>query len=423
MHRSRTIPRCFGALALGAIVLATVLITPGLPAGATDPASATTAAQAVAWLRTQQQVDGGFEVAGFSGFETPDAVLAIAEAAQTGGGWSTATARAGVAAVTNGGKSGLDALDTYASGALNAGKAAKLIVTDAAPLGLSASAFDPAGDGAPVDLVAIVDAGAAPDGSYGAFNATLYSALAKHIMSGSVPADTLTLIRNAQQANGGWGFTGDPTGTDVDPDTTGLAIQALVAGGATAAGPTVAKALQLLADSQSADGSWPSPFDPGNPNSTAVAIQAIVAAGYDPTVACWRDAADATLQGRAYASPDAALRAGQTAAGNIASPNDQFGLNTFPTAQAVQALLRGWLPVVRATAPPCVTPTTTSTTSTTTTTTAHPQLAGTTARPSTAKRAATLPNTGSGSGPLALVGGLLLAVGTGLVVLRRRERV
>lgn len=421
MHRSRTISRCFGALALAGFLLTTVLISPGISAGAADPASATTAAQAVAWLHTQQQADGGFEVAGFPGFETPDAVLAIAESVQAGGAWSTTTARAGVVAVTTGGRSGLDALDTFASTAFDAGKAAKLIVLDAAPLGLDASAFDPAGDGTPVNLLAIVDAGAGADGSYGAFNATLYAALAKHLTSGSVPASTLTLIRGAQQANGGWGYAGDPAGTDVDPDTTGLAIQVLVAGGATSTDPSVAKALKLLADNQNADGSWASPFDSGNPNSTAVAIQAIAAVGYDPTVVCWRDAADAAKQGSAYSSPDATLRAAQTPAGNIASPNDQFGLNTFPTAQAVQALLREWLPVVRAEAPACVTPTTITST-TTTSTTAPTQVAGATTHASTAKKAGTLPNTGSSSGPLALVGGVLLAGGVALLMMRRRGR-
>lgn len=391
-------------------------------AGATDAASLTAAQKAIAWLHTQQQSDGGFEVAGFPGFETPDAVLAIAGQAQTGNAWSTATALAGVAAVTTGGKSGLDALDAFATPALTAGQAAKLIVLDATPLGLSPSAFDPAADGTSVDLSAIVDAGAQPDGSYGAFNATLYSALAKRLIVGTVPAITITLIRAAQQANGGWGFSGDPTGTDIDPDTTGLAIQALVAGGATATDPTITRALKLLATDQNADGSWASPSDSGNPNSTAIAIEAITAVGYDPTGSCWRDTADTAKIGMPYTSPDAWLRGAQTPAGNIASPNDQFGLNTFPTSQAVQALLRLWLPVVRATAPAC--PSTTPTTATTvlpgTTASVPPPVISATGVQSTATPAGTLPKTGSTSEPVLLAAGLLIVGGAGFVTSRRR---
>ena len=49
----------------------------------------------VAWLATRQQANGGFEVAGFDGFENPDAILAIAANAQTTATWSTSEALAG----------------------------------------------------------------------------------------------------------------------------------------------------------------------------------------------------------------------------------------------------------------------------------------------------------------------------------------
>jgi hypothetical protein len=49
--------------------------------------------------------------------------------------------------MSSGTKSALDALDGFASSGLSAGQAAKLIVLDAAPLGLDPGAFDPAGDG------------------------------------------------------------------------------------------------------------------------------------------------------------------------------------------------------------------------------------------------------------------------------------
>jgi len=188
------------------------------------------AADAVAWLETRQQSDGGFEVAGFPGFETSDAVLAVAEAAQTQYVWSTTEAEQAVRGVTAaGGDDPLDALDAFAEGGLSAGQAAKLVVLVAAPLGLDPAAFDPARDGSPVDLEAAVAAGVLPDGSYGAgvLNATLYAALAERLTAGSVPAITLAYVRSAQEASGGWDFAGDPTGADADVDTTGLAVQVL----------------------------------------------------------------------------------------------------------------------------------------------------------------------------------------------------
>ena len=63
------------ALGLGLALLAP-LAAPG-GAGA-SPAVDATVAGAETWLLTQQQADGGFEVAGFPGFETPDATLALA---------------------------------------------------------------------------------------------------------------------------------------------------------------------------------------------------------------------------------------------------------------------------------------------------------------------------------------------------------
>ncbi|HEX7522193.1 MAG TPA: hypothetical protein VF441_09095, partial [Acidimicrobiia bacterium] len=109
MAYRRSISACFGALAC---VVGLVVAT---PAGAKSSDNAPAAAKAVAWLDTQQQADGGFEVSGFAGFETPDAVLAIAEQAQAGATWSTSEALAAVQATTNAtGKTPLDALDDLA---------------------------------------------------------------------------------------------------------------------------------------------------------------------------------------------------------------------------------------------------------------------------------------------------------------------
>lgn len=356
LHVRRAVACC------GALTVA-LFSFPGT-ARAADPASQSTADAAVSWLAAQQKVDGGFELANFPGFETRDAALAIAEDAQTGSTWSPSEALDALAAVKyqGSGATPLDALDDFAATVTTAGAAAKTIVLSASPLGLDPAAFDPGDDGNSVDLVALLDSGCAADtASFGpAFSDTLYGALAKKLVCGAPPAAALATIRSGQQANGGWNFLGDPTGTDLDPDTTALAVEALVAGGADASDPAVAAALGFFAANQQASGAWQS-FGTDDPNSTSLSILAITAAGFDVDTPCWRDTVAPASAGTAYASPTAWLRSQQLAtppvdAGRIASPNDGFGVNTFATSQTVQGLLRSWLPITRDASQTCEVP-------------------------------------------------------------------
>ena len=135
-------------------------------------------------------------------------------------------------------------------------------------------------------------------------------------MCGTPPPAALAAIRAAQQANGGWNFNGDPTGTDVDPDTTAVAVEALVAGGADASDPAVHAALAFFAANQQASGAWQS-FGTDDPNSTSLAILAITAAGFDVESSCWRDTADPAYGGQRVREPDrvAAFPAAHRAAG------------------------------------------------------------------------------------------------------------
>jgi prenyltransferase beta subunit len=312
--------------------------------GFSDAQSKATAARATKWLDKQQLPDGSFEVAQFPGFETPDAVLAIAENAQTTAKWNKNQALAAVSAVKNGGNSALHALDDFVDSGIDAGQAAKVIVLDAKPLGLSPTNFNPDKDKTKVNLAAIVTAAAQPNGSYGTFNATLYAALALRLLDGSVPASTVAYIRAAQQANGGWTFSGDPTGSDVDIDTTGLAVQALAAAKVAKTDATLRSALAFLGAQQQTDGAWQS-FGADDPNSTSVAVMAITASGFDPVARCWRDVVDPARHGEAYKSPVVWLRKQQASDGHITSPNDSFGVNTFATSQSIQALRREWVPI------------------------------------------------------------------------------
>ena len=109
-------------------------------------------------------------------------------------------------------------------------------------------------------------------------------------------------IRDAQQANGGWNFNGDPTDTDIDTDTTALAVEALIAGGADATDPAVHAALGFFATNHQANGAWQF-FGVDDPNSTSLSILGLTAAGYDVDSSCWRDTAVPALAGTAYTSP------------------------------------------------------------------------------------------------------------------------
>ena len=323
----------------------------GLPAGAVDERAPLVADRAVAFISGQQRPDGGFGAAeaGFPGFETPDAVLAIAQASQTGPTYEASQARTAVEGIARNGRTGLDYLDDFSEGTAFSAQQAALVIVVANALGLDPRAFDPQRDGA-VDLVARLDAGRGADGSYGFFNGTLQAMSAFRLLGRAPDPRTTQYVVDAQQANGGWNFAGDPASTDEDVDTTGRAIEALLAAGSSPASPSIAKALALLGRLQNEEGGWSS-FGASDPNSTARAIIAISAAGYDVSDRCWRDVYDPARTNLAYLSPESFLIDRQLSDGRIASPNDSFGINTFATSQSVQALVRSGQATVQAPRP------------------------------------------------------------------------
>ena len=234
--RKRSIATAVAATIIGALVVG----PPGPLAGAVDDPVTT---DAVAWLVDQQEPDGGFELADFPGFETPDAVLAIAEQAQVEPAWSKPLARAAVdAVVSSDGFTPLDQLDDLVEGlvegtdgdtptdvASRGAQLAKILALVIVPLqgtpGIAPSDFDPSGDSAaPVDIRPTVLASAG-DGTFSAmtFNGRLYVLL----VGGTQPAVLIDHVKAAQQPNGAWNFSGTPSGHAVDADTTGLALQAL----------------------------------------------------------------------------------------------------------------------------------------------------------------------------------------------------
>jgi len=328
------------------------------PAGPTPAQTASTAA--VDWLVSQQQPDGGFELAGFPGFETPDVVLAIAMAAQTGPTWSTAEALAAVEAVEFGGSGGptpLDALDAWVAGGIVAGQAAKLILLVVAPLGLDPADF---GD-SHTDLTALIyptGCGGGADLTGVLYYSTQTMGLVGEILCGAPDPAIVARVRAAQRADGSWNFTGDPaepTDNGDEIDVTSIALQVLIAAGASWDDPAVHHGLAWMASRQFPTGAFDG-FGLPDPNSTAMAMLAVTAAGFDPTTSCWRDTVAPVRMGAPYGDPQAWLLAQQQPDGRVVSPNDTYGVNTFATAQSVEGWLRTWVPLVRATGAPVCAP-------------------------------------------------------------------
>jgi S-layer homology domain len=323
----------------GILLSALLLGVSAAPAGA----DATTD-DAVAWLATQQQDDGGFEVAGFPGFETPDAVLAIASNAQTTSTWSASEALTAVQAVQNGeGEDALDYLDDFVDAGISGGQAAKVILLVAEPLGFDPTDFDPQSDSASaVDLTA--DLGDIPPLFY---NSSLFADLAQVVLGEQVHQDDLQEICEVQHTSGpgagGWSFDSNPDGADPDMDTTGFSVMALTAAGVEPTDEVLVAAQGFIEGTQQASGAWLS-FGSDDPNATALAVLAYTALGEDP-LSLPHD-------------PDAWLRSQQDDTppdeGHIISPNDGFGLNTFATSQTVTALHRNWLPLDSATGRRCL---------------------------------------------------------------------
>ena len=255
---------------LVALCLATVLIlsvTGAALAGPGDDA----ASQALTWLATQQNADGGFSD-GFSPnsklSSTADAILAITAAGQDVSTWK------------QGGVSPLVYMQSRVGQATKGGEIAKVILAVVATGGTPrARSFGG------VDLVARLNS-LHKSGGYGG---TLYedtlAVLALANAGQSVPDDVTARLLKAQTADGAWAFTGDTAAGAGDTNTTALVVQALIATGRRDA---IGRALDYFRRTQNADAGWPYQVPSAygtetDANSTANVLQALIASGESPS--------------------------------------------------------------------------------------------------------------------------------------------
>ena len=279
-----------GILVLAALTL--VLGAHTLPAGAVDPSS-----QALEWLHAQQRSDGSFGIGGQgSPAMTADVVYTLALIGEDPAGphWSV------------NGRSALGALEALAVPYANrdAGQAGK-VARAVASAGGNPRSF------AGLDLIQVIQA--AYDPSTGRYHPQLLYrhtlAIEGLLRSGQpVPERALEALLSAQLSDGGWFWSFDGVASDVD--STGRVLQVLAAHAGISCVPRLYRGVDFLATAQLEDGGWGvySQQEPGNANSTALAIAGLKAVGADPASARFR---------KGQLTPEEALQAFQELAGSF----------------------------------------------------------------------------------------------------------
>jgi hypothetical protein len=305
------------------ISLCLLLLASAMPAFAAVDTDA-----ALEYLKAQQNTDGGFG-SGFSPdstiSSTADVVLAIVASA------------ADPTAFAQDGNTPLTYLEGEAPSAASAGDLAKLI------LAAVAAGRNPRQLGN-VDSVAKLEALIGADGRIGSeadtFVSHILAVLALKSTQRPIPNTAVDMIKSAQQENGSWAWDGSAA-TAGDTNTTAFAVQALIAAGEGPDSEAVTNALAYYESIQNEDAGWPyqNPSDFGtatDANSTAVTIQAILAAGRDPAGADWT-----TTEGNA---PRSALESLQNESGAFAWQVAMADDNLLATVQALPAVAGKALP-------------------------------------------------------------------------------
>jgi prenyltransferase beta subunit len=309
-------------LALVATSIPAVAAGPMATLSATDLHTRTEAVdRALAWLLSQQNDDGSFPAAfGSPASITLDVLLAGVAAGAEVSSWRAAAGR----------PSALEYLatqvDAFATDATSAGK----LLAGIAAAGLDPRAF------AGVDLVARVKSYADATGAFApSALGQAWAMLGLLAAREPLPAGAADTLIALQQPDGGW-ESGPGWGTD--SNTTALALQALAAAGLPVDHAALTQGLAYLAAQQSPTGgftystAWGTTADA---NSTAYAVQALIALGQNPLGAAWR---------KGERSPLDDLLALQLTEGAF-EWQAGTGANLLATAQAIPALLGKPLPL------------------------------------------------------------------------------
>ncbi len=290
-----------GVLGAGALGIAAVALAPPAARAAPTPAS---------YLLAAQNLDGGFGAEPGS----PSSPLfagwaALALAAQ--GDSPQAVSR-------NGGHTLLEYLEATAATGTDPGSIERTILALRAA---DASVSDAGG----TDPLTALQRDLRADGSVSEqTNLTAFMVLALRAAGVAPRAASIAWLARQQDADGGFNFATAPGSSDVDD--TGAVLEALAGSGYAA---VRARAVAFIRSQQNGDGGFPSqPGASSNAQSTAFAIQGLIAAGIDP----------ATLHRRGAASPERSLASLIAADGHVRYATGSDLTPVWVTAQALLAL-------------------------------------------------------------------------------------
>lgn len=286
-----------------ALLLVALMVVANAPVAA---APTPEAENALAYLRAQQNTDGGYP--GLSGPASDPSVSADAALAFI-------SSDIALGDVKKGDSSLLDYLHASANG-LKSGPAAKFLLV-AANIGEDPASFGGA------NLLTLSAADKSADGIYGGsyfIHALVVLARAAAQSPDAAKALDNGVLLRAQQVDGGWGF--DAKGTS-DTNTTALVVQALVASGQ--GGDATTRGMAYMEGTLQPSNLYP--FDAksgdGDANSTAYVLQAKIAARANPDEITRTRAALVALQNPSGAFPF-----------QKAAPDD----NLLATIQAIPAI-------------------------------------------------------------------------------------
>jgi hypothetical protein len=309
--------RVLGASGPLLALLAAVALALGALGGLANapPAGAASLARELGYLKSAQNPDGGYgATTSQHSSELYTAWVAIGFAA----------AGRDPVSVRRNGHSALDSLRGEAATLSSLGDFERTVLAVRA---CGASAYSFAGR----DLVAEVLRGRASDGSFARqVNLSSFAVFALRAAGHSAAYGPIRKaagwIERQQNRDGGFGFA--VRGSRSDVDDTGAALQALVAAGARKRA-VLARAVGYLTRSQGADGGFPQQYGgESNAQSTAWAVQGLIAAGVNP----------ASVRRRGSRSPLGYLESLLAPNGSIRYSRTSAQTPAWVTAQALIAL-------------------------------------------------------------------------------------
>jgi energy-coupling factor transport system substrate-specific component len=293
--------------AAAATVIAALTLATGLTA-AIHTQSASGAASPTTYLLSAQNADGGFGA-------SPGA-----SSSQLFSGWAAlglAAEGLNLQGVRHGGPSLITYISAGAPTDVGSLERTILVVRAAglpATSQLAALKRDIRGDGSVSDQV----------------NLTSFAILALRAAGTTPPRNMTAWLARQQDSDGGFNFA--TAGGTSDVDDTGAALEALTGG----SGGTISRAVAFLRHQQNGDGGFPSnPGEDSNAQSTAWAIQGLLAAGASPDARGGRDPIN---------SANAYLRSLIAADGHVRYSRSADQTPVWVTAQAAMALAGKPLP-------------------------------------------------------------------------------